>query len=91
VTRWNPGRTPPSIRTSPLSFQRRTELSGGLNGALQPGKHLPPHRGPYKGLLRVHLAIDVPVDAEACWIEIDGTPAALAERLTHSSCTGARG
>jgi len=40
---------------------------------LQPGKHLPPHRGPYKGLLRVHLGIDVPADADACWIEVGGT------------------
>jgi hypothetical protein len=40
---------------------------------LQPGKHLPPHRGPYKGLLRVHLGIDVPVAADASWIEVGGT------------------
>lgn len=39
---------------------------------LEPGKRLPPHRGPYKGLLRVHLALQVPDDAGACWIEVDG-------------------
>jgi ornithine lipid ester-linked acyl 2-hydroxylase len=27
---------------------------------LEPGKQLPLHRGPYKGLLRVHLALEVP-------------------------------
>jgi len=39
---------------------------------LEPGKRLPPHRGPYKGLLRVHLALAVPGDASACWIEVAG-------------------
>ena len=26
---------------------------------LAPGKHIPPHRGPYKGLLRYHLGLQV--------------------------------
>jgi aspartyl/asparaginyl beta-hydroxylase (cupin superfamily) len=39
---------------------------------LAPGKRLPPHRGPYKGLLRVHLALDLPPDPASCWIEVDG-------------------
>jgi ornithine lipid ester-linked acyl 2-hydroxylase len=39
---------------------------------LEPGKRLPPHRGPYKGLLRVHMALEVPQDAASCWIEVDG-------------------
>lgn len=39
---------------------------------LGPGKRLPPHRGPYKGLLRVHLALDLPPDPSSCWIEVDG-------------------
>jgi beta-hydroxylase len=39
---------------------------------LEPGKRLPPHRGPYKGLLRVHLALDLPADPASCWIEVDG-------------------
>jgi aspartyl/asparaginyl beta-hydroxylase (cupin superfamily) len=39
---------------------------------LEPGKRLPPHRGPYKGLLRVHLALEVPGDGSACWIDLAG-------------------
>lgn len=39
---------------------------------LEPGKRLPPHRGPYKGLLRAQLALEVPADRSACWIEVDG-------------------
>ena len=39
---------------------------------LEPGKRLPPHRGPYKGLLRVHLGLQVPVNRSQCWIEVAG-------------------
>ncbi len=39
---------------------------------LEPGKRLAPHRGPYKGLLRVQVALELPADREACWIEVDG-------------------
>jgi beta-hydroxylase len=38
---------------------------------LAPGKVIPPHRGPYKGLLRCHLALIVPEPGEQCWIQID--------------------
>jgi len=37
---------------------------------LSPGKHIPPHRGPYKGLLRCHLALMVPEPQRECWIEV---------------------
>ena len=40
---------------------------------LSPGKHIPKHRGVYKGLLRVHLGLRVPAAAERCRMEIDGT------------------
>lgn len=39
---------------------------------LAPGKHIPLHRGPYKGLLRCHLALMVPEPNEECWIEVGG-------------------
>ncbi len=39
---------------------------------LAPGKHIPLHRGPYKGLLRCHLALIVPQPAQDCWIEVGG-------------------
>jgi beta-hydroxylase len=40
---------------------------------LAPGKHIPRHRGVYKGLVRVHLGLKVPKLAERCRMEIGGT------------------
>lgn len=42
----------------------------GFFSVLAPGKHIPPHRGPYKGLLRCHLALKVPEPANQCWIQV---------------------
>jgi beta-hydroxylase len=39
---------------------------------LSPGKKIPLHRGPYNGVLRLHLALKVPHQREKCWIEVDG-------------------
>lgn len=39
---------------------------------LSPGKHIPLHRGPYKGLLRCQLALLIPQPGEDCWIEVGG-------------------
>ncbi|MDX6288037.1 MAG: ornithine lipid ester-linked acyl 2-hydroxylase [Frankiales bacterium] len=39
---------------------------------LAPGKRLPPHRGPYKGLLRYHLGLRVPDPPADVWIKVDG-------------------
>lgn len=39
---------------------------------LAPRKHIPKHRGPYKGVLRCHLPLIVPDNAEDCWIEVGG-------------------
>lgn len=39
---------------------------------LAPGKHIPLHRGPYKGVLRCHLGLIVPEPQEQCWIEVGG-------------------
>lgn len=38
---------------------------------LAPGKHIPEHRGPYKGVLRYHLGLIVPEPREACRIRVD--------------------
>jgi len=38
---------------------------------LAPGRRIPPHRGPYKGLLRYHLGLIVPREAQRCWIRVD--------------------
>ena len=36
-----------------------------------PGKHIPEHRGPYKGVLRCHLPVKVPQDYHQCGIRVD--------------------
>ncbi len=38
---------------------------------LEPGKHLPPHRGPYNGVLRLHLGLMVPEPREQLGIRVD--------------------
>ena len=37
---------------------------------LAPGKHIPEHCGPYKGVVRYHLGVKVPRDRERCRIRI---------------------
>jgi len=37
---------------------------------ISPGKHIPPHRGPYKGVLRYHLGLKVPDPAHRCRIRV---------------------
>jgi ornithine lipid ester-linked acyl 2-hydroxylase len=39
---------------------------------LSPHKHIPPHRGPYRGVVRCHLALMVPGAPEACGIKVGG-------------------
>lgn len=43
---------------------------------LSPGKHIPEHRGPYKGVLRYHLGLKVPMQKEQCRIRV-------ADEYTH--------
>jgi ornithine lipid ester-linked acyl 2-hydroxylase len=38
---------------------------------LSPHKHIPDHRGPYRGVLRYHLALKIPEPREACRIRVD--------------------
>ena len=38
---------------------------------LSPRKHILDHRGPYKGVLRYHLALMIPEPREACRIRVD--------------------
>ena len=37
---------------------------------LEPGKHLPPHRGPYNGVLRLHLGLIIPEPHEQLGIRV---------------------
>jgi len=38
---------------------------------LAPGKYIPPHRGPYRGILRYQIALEVPRNGE-CYIIVGG-------------------
>jgi len=42
-------------------------------------KHIPPHRGPYKGLLNCHLPLLVPDDPNACRLRVGGDVVAWEE------------
>ena len=39
---------------------------------LSPHKHIPPHRGPYRGVVRCHLGLMVPGPPDACGISVGG-------------------
>jgi ornithine lipid ester-linked acyl 2-hydroxylase len=45
-------------------------MSTAMISILSPRKHILDHRGPYKGVLRYHLGLIVPKDAEACRIRV---------------------
>ncbi len=47
-------------------------LTTGFLSILGPGKRLPPHYGPFRGVLRHHLALVVPEPADACGIRVGG-------------------
>jgi aspartyl/asparaginyl beta-hydroxylase (cupin superfamily) len=45
-------------------------MSTAFFSVLAPGKHLPAHRGPYNGVLRFHLGLQVPRDGSRCEIRV---------------------
>ncbi len=49
------------------------DLTSAFFSILEPNKRIPPHRGPYKGVLRYHLAMIVPADETKAWINVGGT------------------
>lgn len=50
-------------------------LTTAFFSILSPGVRLPPHRGPWRGVLRYHLGLMVPEPAEGCGLSVDGTVA----------------
>lgn len=48
-------------------------LETAFLSVLQPGAHLPPHRGVTKALITCHIPLVVPEDTDNCWIRIDGS------------------
>ena len=47
-------------------------MRGAIFAVLAPGKHIPPHQGLYKGLLRYHLGLRIPEPAGSCRIKVNG-------------------
>jgi aspartyl/asparaginyl beta-hydroxylase (cupin superfamily) len=68
-------------RTTAL-VERIPGMKTAFFSILAAGKHIPAHRGPYKGLLRCHLALLVPKPTKACRIHVDGTEARWEEGKT---------
>jgi aspartyl/asparaginyl beta-hydroxylase (cupin superfamily) len=46
-------------------------IEGAFFSILEPGTHISRHRGPYKGVLRCHLALVVPPNETSCAIEVN--------------------
>jgi aspartyl/asparaginyl beta-hydroxylase (cupin superfamily) len=61
------------IETCPRTAALMQEIPGmttAMFSILSPGKHILDHRGPYKGVLRYHLGLIVPRNAQACRIRV---------------------
>lgn len=61
------------------------EVVSAVFSFLAPGKHIPRHRGPFRGILRFHLMLSMPNDAQgepACVMAIDD----VEYRLKEGSC-----
>ena len=52
----NCARCPETVRL----LRRIPGMKTGMFSILAPGKHIPAHRGPYKGVLRLHLGLIIP-------------------------------
>jgi ornithine lipid ester-linked acyl 2-hydroxylase len=64
------------------AIERIPGIKTAFFSILAAGKHIPAHRGPYKGLLRCHLGLIVPLPADSCRIRVDGTDADWQEGKT---------
>jgi ornithine lipid ester-linked acyl 2-hydroxylase len=58
------------------ALQKIPGLKTAMFSVFEPGKHLPPHRGPYNGFLRLHLGLIVP----------STTPEKIAIRVGNQTC-----
>jgi ornithine lipid ester-linked acyl 2-hydroxylase len=61
-------------RTTAL-LERIPGLTTAFFSILSPGKQIPEHRGPWRGVLRYHLALKVPEPASAAGISVGGETA----------------
>jgi beta-hydroxylase len=66
-------RSQPNIDMCPETWrivQRVPGLVTAMFSILEPGKRIPPHRGPYNGVLRLHLGVLVPEPRERLAIRV---------------------
>ena len=64
----------PNCRRCPQTaelLQQVPHLRNAGLSILAPHYRIPPHRGPTNGIIRVHLALQIPADSENCWIRVD--------------------
>lgn len=67
-------RSEEAVRQCPETWrilQKIPGLKSAMFSIFEPGKHLPPHRGPYNGVLRFHLGLVVPDEPERIAIRVE--------------------
>jgi beta-hydroxylase len=72
----------PNCRICPRTAEILTKIPGmttAFFSILLPHKHLPPHRGPYNGVLRYHLGLKVPEPTSASAIKVGSKQASWQE------------
>jgi len=47
------------------------DIHAAMFSILEPGKFIPPHKGPFTGCLRYHLGLKIPKDRENCYIKVN--------------------
>jgi aspartyl/asparaginyl beta-hydroxylase (cupin superfamily) len=63
----------PNTRRCPRTVELLAKIPGmktAMFSMLDPGKHIPEHRGPYNGVLRLHLGLRIPRDRMNCKIRV---------------------
>lgn len=66
-------RSQANIELCPQTWRTVRRIPGlitAMFSILEPGKHIPPHRGPYNGVLRLHLGLIVPEPGERTAIRV---------------------
>lgn len=66
---------PANCQACPRTWEAVRRIPGmttAFFSILEPGKQIPPHRGPYKGVLRYHLGLAVPRPPEGAWLDVGG-------------------
>ena len=52
-------------------IEKCKDIQAAFFSILEPGKYIPPHKGPCNNYLRYHLALKIPKDQNNCYIKIN--------------------